>query len=150
MQKALKDKVFVNRCVLDSILWFHTECPKAASKFDDPIEFKRKFRDFFSANKSILDSNTQKLPSQKRMHEQYGHTSGYPEDLKIKKRVVKFQEEFEKFSPMQQRIDLDEEDPNEGKYLDGEIEPVDLLYNKKADWMQSNPITLMESRKGRE
>ena len=90
MQKALKDKVFVNRCVLDSVLWFHVECPRAASKFDDPVEFKRKFRDFFSASKSIMESNKQKLPSQRRIHEQYGHQSGYPEDLKINKRVVKF------------------------------------------------------------
>ena len=55
-QKALKDKVMVNRCVLDSVLWFHVECPKDVAKFDDPIEFKRKFRDFFAANKSIAET----------------------------------------------------------------------------------------------
>ena len=40
-QKSLKDKVYVNRCVLDSVLWFHVECPIAAGKFDDPNEFKK-------------------------------------------------------------------------------------------------------------
>ena len=55
MQKALKDKVLVNRCVLDSVLWFPLECPRAFGKFDDPVEFKKKFRDFFSQNKSIME-----------------------------------------------------------------------------------------------
>ena len=27
-QKALNDKVYTNTCVLDSVLWFHLECPK--------------------------------------------------------------------------------------------------------------------------
>ena len=48
MQKALRDRVFNDRCKLDSILWFHLECPKSVSKFDNPIEFKRKWRDFFA------------------------------------------------------------------------------------------------------
>ena len=58
MQKALKDNVVTNRCVLDSILWFHVECPRWADKFDDPVEFKKKFRDFFARNKSIYDNAT--------------------------------------------------------------------------------------------
>ena len=37
LQKAMRDRVFNNRCVMDSILWFHLECPKAAAKFDDPV-----------------------------------------------------------------------------------------------------------------
>ena len=59
-QKALKDKVLVNRCVLDSVLWFHLECPQASCKFDDPIEFKKKFRDFFAHNKSIAEAMKKK------------------------------------------------------------------------------------------
>jgi len=47
-QKALKDKVDKDLCILDSILWFHLECPKAAAKFDDPVEFKRKVHDFLA------------------------------------------------------------------------------------------------------
>lgn len=57
MQKSLKDHVVTNRCVLDSILWFHVECPRWVDKFDDPVEFKKKFRDFFARNKSIYDSS---------------------------------------------------------------------------------------------
>ena len=51
MQKALKDRVLNNRCVKDSILWFHLECPKAVAKFDHPDTFKMKFRDFFAYTK---------------------------------------------------------------------------------------------------
>ena len=47
-QKAVKDQVFNNKCDMDRILWFHLECPKKAGQFDDPIMFKKKFRDFFS------------------------------------------------------------------------------------------------------
>lgn len=47
-QKALRDRVQNNRCVLDSILWFHLECPKAAAQFDNSLEFKRKVRDFLA------------------------------------------------------------------------------------------------------
>ena len=60
-QKTLRDKVIVNRCRLDSILWFHLECPREASKYDDPVEFKRKFRDFFAHNKSIAE-NAHQVP----------------------------------------------------------------------------------------
>ena len=71
-QKAMNDKVMVNRCVLDSILWFHLECPKAASAFDDPMQFKRKFRDFFAHNKSIADATKNTTASAKRVAESYG------------------------------------------------------------------------------
>ena len=30
LQKAMKDRVMNNRCVMDSILWYHMECPVAA------------------------------------------------------------------------------------------------------------------------
>ena len=55
LQKALKDRVLVNRCVLDSVLWYHLECPKSVVKFDNPFEFKRKFRDFFAEIKTGLE-----------------------------------------------------------------------------------------------
>ena len=48
LQKALKDRVYNNRCNMESILWFHLECPKHKDKFDDPVEFKIKWRDFFA------------------------------------------------------------------------------------------------------
>ena len=72
-QKALNDKVIVNRCVLDSVLWFHLECPKRASAFDDPLEFKRKWRDFFSQNKSIADAFRTQSKTSQRMKKMYGY-----------------------------------------------------------------------------
>ena len=74
----------MNRCVLDSVLWFHIECPRAAGKFDDPLEFKRKFRDFFSQSKSMMEANERKTPYADRINKEYGHMPGYPEDLKTK------------------------------------------------------------------
>ena len=56
MQKAMRDRVLTNRCNMDSILWFHLECPKNVAKFDDPIEFKRKFRDFFADTRSAAEN----------------------------------------------------------------------------------------------
>ena len=48
LQKAMKDRVFTNRCILDSVLWFHLECPKWVEKFDDEAKFRAKVRDFFA------------------------------------------------------------------------------------------------------
>lgn len=45
-----------NRCVLDSVLWFHLECPRAVNKFDNPIEFKRKIRDFLAEQKTAAEN----------------------------------------------------------------------------------------------
>ena len=67
----MKDKVLVNRCVLDSILWFHLECPKAASEFDNPVEFKKKFRDFFAHNKSVAEAAYYKSDALKRIEKDY-------------------------------------------------------------------------------
>lgn len=55
-QKALKDRVISNMCNLDSILWFHLECPKAASKFDNPIEFKRRVANFLAEQKTYTEN----------------------------------------------------------------------------------------------
>ena len=55
LQKAMRDRVLTNRCVMDSILWFHLECPKSVAKFDDPLEFKRKFRDFFADTRTAAE-----------------------------------------------------------------------------------------------
>lgn len=48
IQKAIRDRVQTNRCILDSVLWFHLECPREAAKYDNPLEFRRKFRDLFA------------------------------------------------------------------------------------------------------
>ena len=52
MQKAVKDRVFINKCVLDSVLWFKLECPKDHAKFDDPVQFKMKWRDWLAYQKA--------------------------------------------------------------------------------------------------
>ena len=48
LQKALKDRTNIDRCNLDSVLWFHLECPRSVAKFDDPMTFKSKVRDWFA------------------------------------------------------------------------------------------------------
>ena len=67
MQKALRDNVLTNRCVMDSILWFHLECPKAAAKFDDPSAFKVKFRDFFAEQRTAMENYSNMSEEQARM-----------------------------------------------------------------------------------
>ena len=52
---------------MDSILWFHLECPKAAAKFDNPIEFKRKFRDFLADQRSQVENVTKMSDDGKRI-----------------------------------------------------------------------------------
>jgi hypothetical protein len=47
LQKAINDRVSVNRCHMSNILWFNLECPKWINKYDDPIKFKRRVKDFF-------------------------------------------------------------------------------------------------------
>ena len=51
LQKAMKDRVMTNKCNMDSILWFHLECPQRSAQFDDEDTFKLKFRDLFAQNK---------------------------------------------------------------------------------------------------
>lgn len=89
MQKSLRDKVFNSRCNMDSILWFHLECPKHVSKFDDPIEFKRKFRDFFARTRTDLHIVTNGTDADKRIKEEYDFVP-YPEDVKEHKELRKF------------------------------------------------------------
>ena len=130
-QKALKDNVMVNRCMLDSVLWFHVECPKASAKFDDPIEFKKKFRDFFAQNKAIVEASRYKSKAAKVVDKNYGFASGYPEDSVQNKKVLKFAEEFEKYSPNQIPVDVDEEDPDADTGVNTPIKNSEVLYGKK-------------------
>ena len=134
MQKSLKDKVFVNRCILDSVLWFPIECPRAFGKFDDPVEFKRKWRDFFAQNKSIMENLSHKTESEKRLKKEFGHHRGYPEDIKYNTKVQKYFDEFRpKYSVDVVPYDADEPDPNEGRGWNTVIEPKDVLYGKRIE-----------------
>ena len=49
MQKALGDRVDEEYRVKDYILWYHLECPKWVEKWDDPNEFRGKWRNWFTA-----------------------------------------------------------------------------------------------------
>ena len=147
-QKSLKDKVYVNRCVLDSVLWFHVECPRAAGKFDDPNEFKKKFRDFFAHNKSVVEAMKSESQTMKRIEKQYGYQSSYPEDIKYVKKVQKFADEFEKYSYIKQPIDLDEEDPDEETGINAPTENSKAVYGKKIAYQQADEINLYETKKG--
>ena len=89
MQKAFKDRVMTNRCVLDSILWFHLECPQDAAKFDDPAHFKLKWRKFFAETKSYAEMMFTKDQETKRVEDEFGHVQ-YPEDVKEKIHIRQF------------------------------------------------------------
>ena len=149
LQKAMKDKVFVNQCVLDSVLWFHLECPRAAGRFDDPVEFKRKWRDFFSLRKSMID-NTKLTATQKRLEKEFAYTNAYPEDVKINKKVAKFQEEFHKYTTDVTPYEEGEPDADEGWDWKQQIENKDMLYGRRSEEHQADPITLLESQAGRD
>ena len=125
----------VNRCVLDSILWFHTECPKDASAFDDPVEFKRKFRDFFAANKTIADNASFRTETDKRIRKEYGYQSGYAEDMKPNKKVMKYMEEFAKYSPNAQPVDMEEEDPDGEIGIKAITKNSDAVYDRKLEYL---------------
>lgn len=48
LQKAVKDRVPLNSCDLELILWYHLECPDYAKKFDDPKHEKYLKRQMFN------------------------------------------------------------------------------------------------------
>ena len=98
MQKAMKDNVIANKCVMDSILWFHLECPKSAAKFDDRVELKRKFRDFLALTKTQAEDVMKQSDASKRMQQQYAHVP-YPEDVKQRSNVIEFTDEFKHLDP---------------------------------------------------
>ena len=98
LQKALKDKVFTNKCVMDSILWFHVECPRSVAAFDDPAEFKRKWRGFFALQKSYQQHRTD-TDEAKAVEMEFNHVQ-YPEDVRDRKEIKQFKEEFKEFDPI--------------------------------------------------
>lgn len=120
MQKALKDRVTTNKCVMDSILWFHLECPKDSAKFDDPTEFKRKFRNFLSVQKAMAEL-VKRDDEEKAIEQEFGHQR-YPEDVRANKDVRAFHDEFKQHSILltpdgedtfeeEEQLDIDEEVP---------------------------------------
>ena len=86
LQKAVKDKVFVNKCVMDSILWFHLECPKEAHAFDNDDILRGKFRDFFGfayAHKMSMEGMRPHLEQTKLEYD----TNAGPDDTFYKNQV---------------------------------------------------------------
>ena len=126
LQKAMRDRVFNNRCVMDSILWFHLECPKAAAKFDDPVQFKRKFRDFFAETRTAAENVTGQTDETRRIREEYYHVA-YPEDVRERKEYRLFRETFKEYDPL---VHPEPEDDFENEDL-AEWENVD---EKKSDY----------------
>ena len=47
-------------------------------------------------------------------------------------------------------VDLDEEDPDEDTGLAAPVANSDVLYGKKIEYLQANPIDLLESKAVRE
>jgi len=113
VQKALKDNVLNNRCVLDSILWFHLECPKSLENFDNPEFFKVKFRDYFADIKEDAELIYEKLPHMERLRKEYELPTS-ADDVKLKKEVVEWVKENKEANPA--RI-LDDDGEND-TYLD--------------------------------
>ena len=145
-QKALKDNVMVNRCMLDSVLWFHVECPRAVAAFDDPDEFKRKWRGFFALQKSYKQHATESDEA-KAVAMEYDHTA-YPEDVKDRKELRQWREEFKEFDPIlypEAADDWDTEVLQDDK--DGDIPLRDRDYGKPTKMTEVYDITLEDSAK---
>lgn len=144
LQKALKDRVFNNRCVKDSILWFHLECPKAADTFNDPDTFKLKFRDFFAHLKVEGAAFFESTELETRVRNEYGSNVG-PDHVTFKPEADAFVLENREHSPAL----LSDDD------LDNDVEGINGLYDKAVDVEYRNyapdrvapPLTVEDSAK---
>ena len=106
VQKAMKDHVFTNKCVLDSVLWFHLECPSFVEKFDNPAEFRAKVRDFFAwqnreAKLMLTGAEQRDADSKLLPAESIKHTAA--------KEVRMFRDEFEALDPTKKPFATQEE-----------------------------------------
>ena len=71
--------------------------------------------------------------------------------MKMNKKVTKFMEEFNRFSPNQQPVDLDEEDPDEEVGIRKLPEKnSDVVYGRLIEKHRQNPIQLDETELGRD
>ena len=134
LQKAMRDRVLTNRCVMDSILWFHLECPKAAAKFDDPLEFKRKFRDFFADTRTAAENITSTNEAGRRISAEYAHVA-YPEDIREHKEFRPFQETFAEFSPARKPEPEDDWETEEPGRYDDIVDKKFSKLGKRPDFM---------------
>ena len=144
LQKAMKDKVLTNRCVMDSILWFHLECPKAVAKFDDPQEFKRKFRDFFADTRTAAENVTSMSESGKRIRDEYDFMA-YPEDVREHKEFRAFKDTFKEFSPVYKPQSEEEYESEEPTRFD-DIDASTSKYGVVPDFMKTRPLSRDENK----
>ena len=143
----MRDRVLTNRCVMDSILWFHLECPKAAAKFDDPNEFKRKFRDFFAETRTAAENVTSMNDETKRVRDEYNHVS-YPEDVRERKEYRLFQDTFKEFSPARRPESEDDWETEEYESPLEKVNKKQSAYGRKTELYQAKPLTRDEDKRG--
>ena len=99
LQKALKDRVVSNRCRMDSILWFHLECPKARDKFDNPVDFRLKWRDWFAEQNRDAAVYFDKSETTQRVRREFdAHL--YPEDVVEREAATAFFKEQQAHDPV--------------------------------------------------
>ena len=147
LQKAMRDKVLTNRCVMDSILWFHLECPKNAAKFDDPNEFKRKFRNFFAETRTAANQISYMSEEQKRVRDEYNHVS-YPEDIREHKELRLFQDTFKEYSPVRKPESEDDWETEEYQGVFENANKKDSTYGRKSDFFKTVPLSRDEDKRG--
>ena len=98
LQKAMKDRVMTNKCNMDSILWFHLECPQRSAQFDDEDTFKLKFRDLFAQNKLDSEVLGTEPSHMKKLRLEYDTNVG-PDDIRLRSEVQDFMQEYKGLNP---------------------------------------------------
>lgn len=142
LQKALKDRVMTNKCVMDSILWFHLECPKQAAAFDDPDTFKLKFRDFFAYAKADAEIiYTPDVTDQLRV--EYDTTRS-PDDVTYKKELGTFLQDYKQHHPGRVIDEGGQEDDIPNPWSSIDPQPEDRDYRPEP---RLAPVSLADSAK---
>eukprot|EP00345_Euplotes_harpa_P008978 CAMPEP_0168354302 /NCGR_PEP_ID=MMETSP0213-20121227/23817_1 /TAXON_ID=151035 /ORGANISM="Euplotes harpa, Strain FSP1.4" /LENGTH=209 /DNA_ID=CAMNT_0008366181 /DNA_START=13 /DNA_END=642 /DNA_ORIENTATION=+ len=137
LQKALDDKVKVNRCVMSNILWFHLECPRALQKFDDPLLFKKRFKEFFDETYYTKMSKEYNRPVANDFKGKGGVL--YPEDI----------EKFDDFEELQKRHASSFPDEVEDPKAKPEI-PAEFASSKLFSISDLNTRKVLEPKNTRE
>ena len=145
-QKALRDKVMNNRCNMDSILWFHLECPKHVSRFDNPVEFKRKVANYLAEVRTYRQAMVTETEESKKLENEYSFTA-YPEDIKEHKELRQFKETFDHYSPVVRPDPAEEYEEEEPTEWDFEVDKKEAEYGNIPEVLKPKPITVADSAK---
>ena len=74
------------------------ECPKSKDRFDDPVEFRLKWRDWFASQKRDAELLIDTSEERQRVSQEFdAHI--YPEDLKYREDAVAFFKEQQQYDP---------------------------------------------------